>query len=174
MTQFRVSLTGNGDTEEAHVGGATGDQDGPTEPGALNPEQVSPQLARARQATEKMWNRLESEFGLLTGQEVAGLLGAEPNDRNLTAAKRTARKVIGVRRGNAYLYPGFQFEHGAILAVIPPLIQLADDNGRSLESLTAWMLSPSTSFEEEDRPVDHLHEPEAVLASAKNTFEVQW
>lgn len=74
-----------------------------------------------------------------------------------------------MRRSNAYRYPGFQFdwEHGAILAVIGALIQLADANGWPLEDLTAWLLSPSTSFAEEDRPVDHLQEPETVLAAAK-------
>jgi hypothetical protein len=121
-----------------------------------------------------LWRRLETEFGLLTGREVAEILGAGPCNRGYAAAKRTARKVIGVRRGNAYLYPGFQFEHGAILAVMPPLIQLSDANGWSLENLTAWMLSPSTSFRAEDRPVDHLQEPEAVLAAAKNAFEAEW
>jgi hypothetical protein len=158
----------------ANQGGPSG---GPTEPGASNSEPVSPQLARARQATEAMWDRVGSEFGLLTEQEVAELLGAGRDNRSYAASKRTARKVIGVRRGTAVLYPGFQFdrEHGgAVLEVIEPLIRLADANKWSLEDLALWMCSPSTSFPEEDRPVDHLQEPEAVLAAAKNVFEAEW
>lgn len=37
------------------------------------------------------------------------------------------------------------------------------------------MQSPSTSFEDEDRPVDHLRDdPDAVLAAAKTLFEADW
>lgn len=156
--------------------GDNGGHDAPVGHDASNPEPVTPQLARSRQATENMWHRLEVEFGLLTGREVAELLGAEPNDQSYLSSKSTARQLIGVRRGNAYCYPGFQFDrdHGAILAVIEPLIQIADANGWPLEDLTMWMLSPTTSFEREDRPVDHLHEPVAVLAAAKATFEAVW
>lgn len=158
------------------MGGVTsnGDQRGFDQPGATDPASPSPQLLRSQQATRNMWNRLQVEFGLLTGREVAELLGAGPNNRTFAPSLRTARKVIGVKRGNGYRYPGFQFEHGAILPVIEPLIRLADANGWTAESLTMWMLSRSTSFPQEDRPVDHLHEPEAVLASAKNAFEIEW
>jgi hypothetical protein len=114
-----------------------GDPSGPREPGASNPEPVSPQLARARRATRRMWDSLESEYGLLTGEEVAELLGAGPNNRNYAASKRSARKVIGVRRGTVYRYPAFQFDrkHGVILEFIEPLIGLADANKWSLEDL---------------------------------------
>ena len=41
---------------------------------------ISPQLARSMQATDAAWRRVEAEFGLLTGAEVAELLAADPSN----------------------------------------------------------------------------------------------
>jgi hypothetical protein len=135
----------------------------------------SPQLARAQQATENVWHRLEAEFGLLTGSEVAELLGASPSRRAFAETKRAENEVIGALRGGEFRYPGFQFDHGVVLPVIAPLIVLARANHWRDEDLIFWLQGPSTSFEEEDRPVDHLRsDPDAVLAAAKNAFTAEW
>ncbi|TFC86916.1 DNA-binding protein [Cryobacterium sp. TmT2-59] len=134
----------------------------------------SPQLARAVRATAEVWRRLEEEFGLLTSGEVAELLGVTPAGPSWVAAQRKARKIIGVRRGNTYRYPGFQFDHQTVLPVIAPLLELARANGWSSDDLTLWIFGPTTSFVQEDRPVDHLREPEAVLATATLTMEALW
>ena len=134
----------------------------------------SPQLARAIRATAEAWRRLEEEFGLLTSGEVAELLGAPLTGPSGVAARREARKIIGVRRGNTYVYPGFQFDHQTVLPVIAPLLELAHANAWSSDDLTLWTFGPTTSFVQEDRPVDHLREPEAVLATATLTMEALW
>jgi hypothetical protein len=142
-----------------------------------NPAPTSPQLARALQATENAWRRMAAEFGMLTSSEVAGLLGAAPSNRNYASAKRVDGALLGVLRGKAFLYPAFQFDQdrGNVLPVIPPLIELARANGWRDDDLILWLQSPTTSFEAEDRPVDHLRtDPDAVLAAAKNAFEVRW
>jgi hypothetical protein len=117
------------------------------------------------QATENAWRRIEAEFGLLTAREVAELLGARPT------------KLLSVQRGKTLRYPGFQFdrEARAILPVIEPLINLARANGWRMADVALWLTSPSTSFDAEDRPVDHLREdPDAVLAAAQNAFEAEY
>ena len=143
---------------------------------AASPDVVSPQLARSLQATENVWRSIAAEFGLLTSGQVAELLGARPSKRKLAARRRAAHQIAGVARRNAVLYPGFQFDRatGTIFPVMARLIELATANGLSEEDLLLWICSPTTAFDTEDRPVDHLAEPDAVLGAAKDQFEVQW
>ena len=143
---------------------------------AANPAAVSPQLARSLQATENAWRSMGAQFGLLTSGQVAELLGASPSNRTLASRRHAAHQIAGVVRRNAVLYPGFQFDRsqGTILPVMARLIGLATANGWSEEDLLLWLCSPTTSFEGQDRPVDHFHDPDSVLAAAKAQFEAQW
>jgi hypothetical protein len=143
---------------------------------AASPDVVSPQLARSLQATENMWRSIATEFGLLTSGQVAELLGARPSNRKLAARRRAAHQIAGVVRRNAVVYPGFQFDqtHGTIIPVMARLIELAAANNWSEADLLLWLCSPTTAFDSEDRPVDHLEQPDAVLRAAKNQFEAQW
>jgi hypothetical protein len=142
---------------------------------AASPGVVTPQLARSLQATENHWRNMGAECGLLTSGQVAELLGASPSNRNLASRKRAAHQIAGVARGNAVLYPGFQFDRtrGAILPVMELLIRLATANGWTDEDLLLWLYSPTTSFADEGRPIDHLHDPDSVLAAAKAAFEAE-
>ena len=143
---------------------------------AANPTAVSPQLARSLQATENMWRSISAEYGLLTSGQVAELLGASPSNRTLASRRRAAHQIAGVVRRNAVLYPGFQFDRsqGTILPVMAQLIRLAAATGWHEKDLLLWSCSPTTSFEGQDRPVDHFHDPDSVLAAAKAQFEAQW
>jgi hypothetical protein len=133
--------------------------------------EVSPQLLRSRRATAGAWVRLEDEFGLLDSDEVKELLGIT----SAVSLTLMDHDLLGVTRGGSAVYPGFQFESGTILPVIKPLLALARENEWSNEDLSLWLISPNTSFDAEDRPVDHLvGEPEAVLASARDEFESLW
>lgn len=168
---MKYDLTGNGSeaSRRRHP------SDGPASASAA-PAAPSPRLVRGQRATATLWRRLEAEFGLLTSAEVAEQLGVTPTDPDWVSAQRKAHKIIGVRRGAAYRYPGFQFDRGhqAIVPVIEPLFGLASANAWTSEDLTLWMVSPTTEFTQEDRPVDHLQEPEAVMAVAKLAMEADW
>lgn len=137
---------------------------------------TSPQLARSLLATENVWHQMEVEFGLLTGREVAELLGVPPATRNWVSSRWQAGKIIAVRRGKSYRYPGFQFDRDLqiVLPIFESLLEMARANDWSNESLSLWMLGPSTSFAKEDRPVDNLLDPGAVLAAAKMVMEAEW
>lgn len=137
---------------------------------------ASPQLARARQATETVWLQIEAEFGLLTGAEVAELLGASHSDEKVAASKRAEHQIAGILRGDTYRYPGYQFdrERGEVFPLIGALLELALANQWDESSFLLWMVGPSTHFEDLGRPVDHLAEPEAVLAAARSEFEAEW
>ncbi|TFB47270.1 hypothetical protein [Cryobacterium tagatosivorans] len=137
----------------------------------------SPQLARSLQATAAVWRQVKAEFGLLTSSEVAAILGTDPSNGKYVSSKQAANEIVGVLRGRGYLFPGFQFDRdrGTVLPVIARLIELAHANQWDEESLILWMQSPSTSFEDEARPVDHLRDdPDAVLAAARTAFEAVW
>ncbi|PYI65871.1 hypothetical protein CVV68_16750 [Arthrobacter livingstonensis] len=137
---------------------------------------VSPQMARGIQVTENAWRAMEQEFGLHAGSVVAKLLGSTA--RSMTGFandRRNAGKLLGIRRRNVYLYPGFQFDRvtGAVLPVIPKLLLLADRLGVSHEGLALW-LCDRTGQLHDDRPVDHLQEPDLILAATENHFGVEW
>ena len=141
-----------------------------------SPVAVSPQTARSLQAAENIWRSIEREFGMLSSMEVAELLGSRKPNRSLASGLRNDGSIVGIMRGNAYRFPGFQFDadNGAVVAAMPKLIALARENERSDEDLVYWLTSPSSLFHEQDRPVDHLHEEERVLAAARDQFEGTW
>jgi hypothetical protein len=138
---------------------------------------LTPQLALSRRFTQEAWARVETEFGLLTTSEVAAILEDTPTGHTLVSTKRAENEILAVLRGTEYRYPGFQFdkEHGTVLPVIAPLIELAHENEWRDEDLILWLQGPNTSFEKEDRPVDHLRsDPDLVLDAAQNQFPAQW
>lgn len=137
---------------------------------------VSPQLARSIRATHAAWERVAEEFGLLTDAEVCGILGITPTNSESLSVLRSTGKIIAVTRGRSIRYPGFQFDRARriIHPVIEPLLKVARANEWTSEDLTLWMIGPTTSFDEENRPVDHVREPEALLAAAHSHMEALW
>lgn len=135
----------------------------------------SPQLERSRQATQAAWQRLEEEFGLLDISEVSVILRGAGGESGPQPPLSTW--LLGVKPGPSLVYPAFQFDRrfGTVFAIIRRLLALAADNGWSNEDLALWLISPTTSFPAEDRPVDHLiSEPDAVIAAARSEFESRW
>ena len=138
---------------------------------------LTPQLALSRRFTQEAWARVETEFGLLTTSEVAAILQDTSTDHTLVSAKRAENGILAVLRGQEFRHPGFQFDrdHGTVLPVIAPLIKLAHENQWRDGDLILWLQGTNTSFEKEDRPVDHLRsDPDLVLAAAQNQFSTQW
>lgn len=134
----------------------------------------SPQLARAVQASENVWKDIERKYGMLTSMDVALLIGSKNSSRSIAADKRAAGELIGVQRGNRYVYPGFQFdrESGKTHPHIPGLIAVAADVGWDHEDLVFWLVSPSEYFGGE-RPVDHLDDVDFVT-KVQLAATVEW
>lgn len=126
-------------------------------------------------ATENAWRSMEREFGLLSAQEASTALGSRAKDRSTLAHdRRESGQLLGVRRGNAVLYPGFQFDrNGDVHQVIPALIQVARQARRSDEDLAQWICLPS-GYLDDDRPVNPLQDADAVLAAAQGHIGVEW
>lgn len=103
---------------------------------------VSAQMARGVQATENAWRDIESEFGMLTGAEVADFFGSSvKSPTGFAADRRKAGKLLGIKRKNVFLYPGFQFDMrvGEVLPVIAALLEITAKYQRSAEDLAQWL-----------------------------------
>lgn len=138
-------------------------------------EPVSPSIARAAQATENAWRRLDHRFGLHSSTEIAERLGYQAN-RTWANTQRSAGRLLGVRRGSGFRYPGFQVSpEGRLVPAIKELISLARERGWSDESLTLWLASPSGAMPDDRAPAELLHDdPRLVLEAARRVMEPAW
>jgi hypothetical protein len=137
---------------------------------------TEPAVARAVQAEQNLYARIEAEFGMLTSTEAGKRMGSRSSaPRNLATTARRHKTLIALRQGNYLSYPGFQFgPDGKPLAVIGRLIEVADDNGWSEAGLVQWLCSPTT-YLDGDRPVDLLtRDPDRVVAVAAEALAVSW
>lgn len=137
--------------------------------------EVSPQLARALQATKNVWRNMEAEFGLLSGEEVSAAVGRADLGQTFASNQRAAGNLIGVEHRGRYRYPGFQIDRGqrTVRPVMRDLLVVAQEAGRDEESLALWMVSP-TGYLQGVRPVDRIDDPAALLNAARQSFNVEW
>jgi len=137
---------------------------------------VSPQLARALTATERFWDEVDREFGLHSATQMGRRLGSRAKDPASMVAKRTqSGRLLWVRRGSRLLYPGFQVESATaeVYPAVPDLILRAAELGWQPPQVIEWLLSPLQSLEGK-RPVDLLHDREAVLEVAERSWSTEW
>lgn len=137
---------------------------------------TEPAIARAVQAEQNLYARIEAEFGLLTSTEAGKKMGSRSRaPRNLATSAHRNNQLVAIRQGNYLAYPGFQFgPDGQPLAVIARLREIAAANGWSEAGLVQWLCSPTTYFDG-DRPVDHLtDDPDRVAAVAADALAVEW
>ncbi len=135
---------------------------------------ASPPLARAVQAQQNLYGRIEAEFGLLTSREAADRMGSRAvARRNAATAAHTERRLLALRRGRYLLYPGFQFDSAGIRPVIAALLTVAREHGWDETSLIEWLVSPTTYLAGQ-RPVDVIEDPDRLLEVAKESFGVSW
>lgn len=139
------------------------------------PTTTDPATARAVQATENVWRRIGSEFGLLSSSEVSGLLGASNSNRAYAGQLRQRGQLLAARRKNAYVFPGFQFdrEAGAIRSWVPDLLRLARQFERSDAGVIMWMMTPTT-YLRGARPVDQVDDHGRLVQVAEHAWGVEW
>lgn len=139
------------------------------------PTVVDPATARAAQATENVWRRVESEFGLLSSSEVGALLGAKGANRAYAADLRKRSLLLAAQRKNAFVFPGFQFDRsaGTVRPWVAPLLKVADSSRYSAADVIMWMMAPTTYFDG-DRPADHADDAARLLSVAERAWDIQW
>lgn len=137
---------------------------------------TEPAIARAVQAEQNLYARIEAEFGMLTSTDAGKRMGSRSRaPRNLATSAHRNKQLVAVRQGSYLAYPGFQFgPDGQPLAVIGRLREIADANDWSEAGLVQWLCSPTTYFDG-DRPVDHLTEdPDRVATVAAEDMAISW
>lgn len=135
---------------------------------------ASPPLARAVQAQQNLYSRIEVEFGLFTSREAADRMGSRAAvRRNAATAARGAGRLLALRRGRYLLYPGFQFNSAGVRPVIAALLTVARECGWDETSLIEWLVS-ATTYLGGQRPVDVIEDPDRLLEVARESFGVSW
>src|SRR5215472_9494743 len=91
---------------------------------------TEPAVARAVQAEQNLYGRIETEFGMLTSTEAGKRMGSRSRaPRNLATTAHRNNSLLAMRQGNYLAYPGFQFgPDGQPLAVIGRLREIAGAN----------------------------------------------
>jgi len=137
---------------------------------------TEPAVARAVQAEQNLYARIEAEFGLLSSTDAGKRMGSRSSaPRNMATTAHRNNELVAVRRGNYLAYPGFQFgADGKPLPVIARLREVAEESGWSEAGLVQWLCSPTT-YLDDDRPVDRLlTDPDGVVAVAAEALGVSW
>lgn len=125
--------------------------------------EASPQMAHSIEASAERWRQVLRDYRFLTRAEL---------DR-MPSGRDTAH-LLKFEHDGAVLYPEFQFnEAGQLLPVIPELMSLAKNNDWSERSLILWCVT-ATGYLDDEAPVDHLDNPDRILACARSRFEQSW
>ena len=132
-------------------------------------------LARAVQAQQNLYERLNEEFGLLTSAQAADRMNSRAvvARRNAATGARSEGRLLALRRGKYLMYPGFQFDAAGIRPVIAELRALGGQHGWDEASLIEWLLGPTTYLAGQ-RPVDVIDAPGRLLAVAADVFGISW
>lgn len=135
-----------------------------------------PATAQAVIQTEQAWRKMEDEFGLLDATHVGRLAGSRAKvARSWASQKHRDRQLLGVRRRNRFVFPGFQLDSlGEIKAAIPAVLANFDHASWPEEDAALWFVS-ANGWLGGRRPVDVLDsEPEAVTQASVRATAEQW
>ena len=118
--------------------------------------------------TEKQWQAMEKEGGLLTVSDLARQMGfgggANAMARQLTGKGR----ILAVQRGGHFLYPGFQFDRGAgrVIPTVKDVIRMGRYAGWPDEQIALWFYTPHRQLSGK-RPVDVRDNEEQLINLAE-------
>jgi hypothetical protein len=136
---------------------------------------LTPNMVKAVAQQEHRREALAAEFGLLTSVEAGARMGSRATAarRNAATAARIEGRLLAIKQGRYFLYPGFQFDDHGIRPVIADLKRVADEHGWDEASVIEWILAPTTYLHGK-RPVDVLDDDELVVQTARNSMGTVW
>lgn len=135
---------------------------------------LSPQAIAGIAATQEQWAKIRDTYGLLTAHEASIAAGARGKHSTLAVDRRRQHRLMATRRGNALMFPGFQFKHGHVLPAVERVAQAAAELEVPEDDALLWFLGPTTQFADQAAPVQHLEDPSAVEEAFINHFGVEW
>lgn len=136
-------------------------------------EFLSPQMARSIQARINFIREIGRDYGLLTAFAVRKDLDIDLKD--------PMPRMFGIVYRREMLYPAFLFEPSPdkpgkqrVKAVVAELAKLADKYEWDGEDVAFWLVSPTTLFAGDAKPVEYMNDPEKVLSAFENSAGVVW
>lgn len=109
--------------------------------------ETGPATAAQLAAVEHLWRHLIHRYGVYNAADIARMRGAKPTNRSIASNLAKAHGLIGFPRGNAKVYPAFEFNgphpHPQWLAVSQPLVQAGWDS----QDILLWMVSPHPALD---------------------------
>lgn len=124
-------------------------------------------------AAQRRWQK-EVANESLGIQEVAALLNPRHPDVARVSQLIESGEILAVPYEGSFRFRAYQFRGTTVSPAIPVLLELAKRNGIPPWDVALWMISPTSLFAAQDRPADHLRDPEQLLAAAHIAFEVVW
>jgi hypothetical protein len=127
-------------------------------------EPISPQMQRSLEATERWWNKMDEEFGLLSSGEVILLLG-----------RPIPEEALSVLRHGEVKYPGYQFDVSSqkVFPSFSAIVRSGRQYGWGNESIAMWMICPTIHLGGL-RPVDCITDAERIQRVAQDSFDNEW
>ncbi|HEY5878092.1 MAG TPA: hypothetical protein VIU11_04235 [Nakamurella sp.] len=109
--------------------------------------ETGPATAAQLAAVEHLWRHLISHYGAYGAADIARMRGAKPTNRSIATNLAKSHGLIGFPRGNAKVYPAFEFKgsepHPQWPAVSRPLIEAGWDG----QDILLWMVSPHPALD---------------------------
>jgi hypothetical protein len=139
-------------------------------------ELPAPATVRAAHDTVEAWRELERRWGLLSPVEVVERNPTVSNASDHLGRLHDAGRVVRVRRGRGYRYPGYQFDgNGRPIEVLADVVAVLRIAGWSEPSIVLWFDSPNGRLIDEARPAELLtSDPHAVRAAASAAADPLW
>lgn len=109
--------------------------------------ETGPATAAQLAAVEHLWRHLINRYGVYGSADIARMRGAKPTNRSVATNLAKAHGLIGLARGNAKVYPSFEFRgtepHPQWRAASQPLIEAGWDG----QDILLWMVSPNPTLD---------------------------
>jgi hypothetical protein len=139
-------------------------------------ELPGPSTVRAAHDTVEAWRELERRWGLLSPVEVVERNPTVSNASDHLGRLHDAGRVVRVRRGRGYRYPGYQFDgNGQPIAALADVVVVLRRAGWSEPSIVLWFDSPNGRLVDDARPAELLaSDADAVRAAASAAADPLW
>lgn len=136
---------------------------------------LTPQLLRSLRAELEFLQEVEANHGLLGVLEAGQLVAPRSTDPVSEAHRaRADQRLLGIQRGGFVVFPGFQFDEGALRPVMARLLQVAARHRYDEMSLLVFLCSPTAYLVNGRQPVDLIDDPERIVEVTRQALGVIW
>ncbi|MCQ1950643.1 hypothetical protein NNX28_11995 [Arthrobacter sp. zg-Y859] len=120
---------------------------------------------------ETQWQAMEREDGLYTVAQIAQQLGFGGGPNSMARQLTGKGRILVVKRGEQFLYPGFQFDWGSerVLPTVKDVVRMGRQAGWADERIALWFYTSNRCLSHK-RPVDVRANEEELIALAGEEF----